>query len=79
MRDPPQFASSKWSEYIKVQGITTLPTSSTPPQTEGVVPDARDGPLTTEILLAIIFGILGGLLIVVVVIVTIVIIYKMKT
>jgi hypothetical protein len=70
VRDPPQFVSSEWSEYIRVHGITTLPPSPTPPQTDGVAPEERGGLTTMGLLLLIIFVVVGVILVVVVVVVS---------
>ena len=76
VRDPPQFVSSEWSEYIRVHGITTLPPEPTslPPQTDGVSPKGRGGLTTMGLLLLIILVVVGVILAVVVVIVAIAVI-----
>ena len=65
-RDPPQFASSEWSDFIQVHGITTLPTTPTPALTDGVSVAPR-GLTTTGLLLLVIFLCLVAILLVVVV------------
>ena len=78
VRDPAQFVSSEWSEYIRVHGITTLPTLATPPQTDGIAPAGRGGLSTMGLLLLIIFVVIGVILIVVVVVLAIAVIYWLR-
>ena len=73
MRDPPQFVSSEWSEYIKVHGITTLPPIPTSPQTEGIAP-VEHGGLSTRELLVLIISVVVGVIVAVVVILVIAIV-----
>ena len=53
-RDPQQNASSEWSDYVKVHGVTTIPMASTPPVTKGVS-IAPPGLSSMGLLLLIIF------------------------
>lgn len=77
VRDPPQFASSEWSEYIRVHGITTLPPVPTPPPTDGIAPERRAGLSTTVLIICVIAGVVA-IVIVVIVILVIVVCYVRK-
>ena len=72
-RDPRQNASSEWSDYVKVHGITTLPTVSTPPVTKGV----SDAPgLTTMGLLLLIILLTVAVIIVVAIVTSAIVVVK---
>lgn len=66
-RDPRQFASSEWSDYVPVRGITTLPPVPTPPRTDAISPSSSSRLGTTGLLLLIIFLLISIIVIVVVV------------
>lgn len=72
VRDPPQFASSEWSEYIRVHGITTLPPVPTPPPTDGIVPERHAGLSMTELIIMI--CVIAGVVAIVIVVIAILVI-----